>query len=429
MEYRVRYRETHWEFKLPAGMRGRVAEPEPAEPLADLEEAVAQALAHPMGSPPLATLAKRGDRVCVVFTDVTRACPDRVLVPALLRELSRANVREEDVTLLCGTGMHRPSTHEEKAARLGSEVVNRYRVIDNEPSNPNALADLGSTSGGVPIWVHKAAAAADLLVTTGLVEPHQYAGYSGGPKTVAIGAGGEPTIRHTHGPTFLEQSGVRLGRTEGNPFREVLLEAAHRARLRFVLNTVLDGDKRALRVAAGAPERVHRHLVNCARSVCEVPIPSRCDVAIGGVPWPKDANLYQASRAASNLFFAPTPVVREGGYLIVVAQCPEGVGYGSGEQRFFAAMRDAPDAQAVVRAARARGYPPGQQRAFVMAKVLEQARVIIVGSDCPEVVAACKMTPVDTVDAALGLAAAELGSNLDVLVVPHALLTLPVVAG
>jgi len=426
-EYQVPYSKSTIEFDLPPTMRGTVVVSRPVEPLADVESAVAEALAHPIGSPPLRQMARPGDRACIVFTDVTRASPDHLLVPALLRELEAAGVRDEDVTLLCGIGMHRPSTYEEKVAKLGQAVVDRYRVIDNEPQNPKALVYLGVTPGGVPVSAHRAAAEADLLIATGLVEPHQYAGYSGGRKTVAVGAAGEPLIAHTHGPAFVDHPGTRLGRIEGNPFHEAIIEAARRAGLRFILNVVLDDEKRVLKVAAGEPVETHQQLVAFARSVYEVDIPQQYDVAIGGVGFPKDANLYQASRAASYLFFAPTPVVKPGGFLIVPARCEEGAGDGVGEQRFLAAMRDAPDVQFILDDARQHGYPPGQQRAFVMAKVLEQARVVIVGSECPDVVAACKMTPAATMDEALSLASHELGDNLDVLIVPHALLTLPVV--
>ena len=425
--YRVPYGKSTIEFDLPPGMRGTVAVSNPAEPLSDVEAAIADALAHPTGAPPLREMAKPGDRACIVFTDVTRASPDHLLVPALLRELEAAGVRDEDVTLLCGIGMHRPSTPEEKVAKLGQTVVDRYRVIDNEPQNPEALVDLGITPGGVPVSAHRAAVEADLLLGTGLVEPHQYAGYSGGRKTVAVGAAGEPLIAHTHGPAFVDHPGTRLGRIAGNPFHEAITEAARRANLRFILNVVLDDEKRVVCVRAGEPVETHAQLVAFARSIYEVPIPHRYDVAIGGVGFPKDANLYQASRAASYLFFAPTPVVRLGGFFIIPARCEEGAGDGVGEQRFLAAMRDAPDVQSILDDARAHGYPPGQQRAFVMAKVLEEARVVIVGSETPDVVAACKMTPAVTMAEALALAAHELGDDLDVLIVPHALLTLPVV--
>jgi lactate racemase len=426
--YRIPYDKSAITFQLLPGMRGTVVVSKSVDPLADVEAAIAEALTHPIDSPPLREMAKPGDRVCIVFTDITRASPDHLLVPALLRELEAAGVRDEDVTLLCGIGMHRSSTPEEKVTKLGQAVVERYRVIDNEPQNPDALVDLGVTPGGVPVSAHRAAVEADMLIATGIVEPHQYAGYSGGRKTLAVGAAGEPLIAHTHGPAFVDHPGTRLGRIEGNPFHEAVTEAARRANLRFILNVVLDDEKRVVCVKAGEPVETHRQLVAFARSIYEVPIPRQYDVAIGGVGFPKDANLYQASRAASYLFFAPTPVVKPGGFLIIPARCEEGAGDGVGEQRFLAAMRDAPDVQFILDDAREHGYPPGQQRAFVMAKVLEGARVIIVGSETPEVVTACKMTPAATMEEALALTAHELGENLDVLIVPHALLTLPVVS-
>lgn len=429
--YRIPYGRTSLSFELPPDMTGTVVVSRPAEPLDDLEAAIQAALKRPVNSPSVQQLAERGDpaslQACIVFTDITRASPDHLLVPALLRELGAAGIPDQNITLLCGIGMHRPSTFEEKVAKLGRTVVDRYRVIDNEPQNDDVLVDLGLTAGGVPVSVHRTAVEADLLMATGLVEPHQYAGYSGGRKTVAVGAAGEPLIAYTHGPAFVDHPGTRLGRIRGNPFHEAITEAACRAGLDFILNVVLDDQKRVVCAKAGEPVETHRQLVAFARSVYEVPIPRQVDVAIGGVGYPKDANLYQASRAASYLFFAPTPVVRPGGFLIVPARCDEGAGEGVGEQRFFEAMRDAPDVQAILCDAREQGYPPGQQRAFVMAKVLEEARVVIVGSACPDVVKACKMTPAATMEEALALASDELGDHLDVLVVPHALLTLPVV--
>jgi lactate racemase len=424
--YRIPYSKTTLEFSLPAAMKADVAISKPVPPLTDVPAAIQAALDHPVGSAPLREIAKPGDRVCIVFTDITRASPDHLLVPALLRELEKAGVRNEDITLLCGIGMHRASTQDEKVTKLGAEIVARYRVIDNEPQNPAALVDLGVTPGGVPVQAHRAAVEADWLIATGIVEPHQYAGYSGGRKTLAVGAAGEALIAHTHGPTFVDHPGTRLGQIEGNPFHEAITEAARRANLRFIVNVVLDDDKHILRVTAGDTELAFQDLVRFAKSVYEVPITKQYDIAIGGVGFPKDANLYQASRAPSYLFFAPVPVVRKGGFFIIPARCEEGAGAGVGEQRFLAAMRDAPNVQFILDDARKNGYPPGQQRAFVMAKVLEDSNVIIVGSECPNLVRDCKMIPAATMDEALQIASAQLGPACDVLIVPHAMLTLPV---
>lgn len=424
--YRVPYGKTFLEFDLKQGMRGTLAVSKSAEPLTDVEGAIAEAMAHPIGSPPLRELAHKGDRVCIVFTDITRACPDWLLVAPILRELEMAGVRDQDITLLCGIGLHRPSTPEEKVAKLGRTVVERYRVIDNEPQNPEALVDLGVVND-IPLSVHKVAYEADLLIATGIVEPHQYAGYSGGGKTVAVGAAGEALIAYSHGPRFVDNPNTRLGKIEGNPFQEAIANAALRAGLNFIVNVILDDSKQVVYVMAGEPIETHRLLVERAKALYQVNVPQQYDVVIGGVGFPKDTNLYQASRAASYLFFAPTSVVRSGGYLIVPAPCQEGAGEGVGEQRFLAAMRDAPDIQFILNDGRKNSYPPGQQRAFVMAKVLEHNKVIIVGSECPETVSACKMLPVATMDEALATAVADLGAELDVLVVPHALLTLPIV--
>jgi lactate racemase len=425
---RIPYHTAHLEFELPQGMRGTVVQPVATTPLGDVDAAIAEALARPVGSPPLRELARPGDRVCIVFTDISRPCPDHMLVPALLRELEAAGVPDEHITLLCGVGLHRPSTRDERVSKLGQQLVSRCRIIDSEPRNPEALVNLGVTPGGVPVSAHRAAVEADLLIATGLVEPHAYAGYSGGPKTVAVGAAGEPLIAHTHGPAFLDLPGTRLGRIDGNPFYEAISEAARRAGLRFILNVVLNSEKQIICVKAGETTETHRQLVAVARSVFEVPVPRQYDVAVAGVGVAKGANLYQASRAASQLVLVQRSVVREGGRVIIPARCEEGPGAGVGEQRFFAAMRDAPDVESLVKRVRHSGCQPGEQRAFVLAKALQRVKVTIVGSVCPEAVRACKMDAEPTIDCALEAAARELGRELEVLILPDGLSTLPIIS-
>src|SRR5512140_1712938 len=143
--HQIPFSKTILEFKLLPGMKADLAISQPVAPLPDVPAAIQSALDHPLGTPPLRDLVKPGNRVCIVFTDITRSSPDHLLVPALLRELEKAGVRHEDITLLCGIGMHRASTAEEKITKLGADIVARYRVIDNEPQNPSALVDLGIT--------------------------------------------------------------------------------------------------------------------------------------------------------------------------------------------------------------------------------------------------------------------------------------------
>lgn len=185
-QYQVPSGKSSINFNLPPTMQGTVAMSQSIEPIKDAQSGIIKALQSPLGTAQLRQLASKGQRVCIVFTDITRASPDHLLVPALLAELEQNGIGDEDITLVCGTGLHRPSTAKEKIKKLGSHTIKRYRVIDNEPQNPNALVDLGATSGGVPVLKHHAAIEANLLITTEIVEPHQYAGYSGGRKTLTI---------------------------------------------------------------------------------------------------------------------------------------------------------------------------------------------------------------------------------------------------
>ncbi|MBW2064126.1 MAG: nickel-dependent lactate racemase [Deltaproteobacteria bacterium] len=426
--FSVPYGKTQLAFELPDGMHGTVVEPTPMKPLVSIQDSIEEALNHPVDSPLIEELAKPGHRVCIVFTDITRHSPDHLFIPALLRRLQSAGVRDRDIVLLCGIGMHRPSTMEEKISKLGKEVVDRFRVVDNEPQNPAALVDLGESEEGIPLSVNRIAHEADVLIATGIVEPHQYAGYSGGRKTLAIGAAGEAMIEYTHGPRMVDHPGTRLGKIEGNPFHHAITLAARRAGLRFIINAVQDGSGRPVSVMAGEPEATFEALVGIARQLYEVPVPRQYDVAVAGVGSPKDDNLYQASRAASYLFFAPTPVVRKGGVIIIPAPTPEGVGHGVGEGRFMEKMKQAEDLPCFLDRMRREGYPPGAQRAYVMAKVLEKNTVIIVGSQTPDVVRQLQMVPARDMEEAFSTAAEKMGRrDLEVLIVPNALLTLPIV--
>jgi len=427
--YSVPYGEDELTFQLPAGFKeATVVHHRDVAPLGDVVSSIRSALRDPVDSARLRDLADPGDRVCIVVTDMTRPCPDHLLVPALLEELSAAGVQKSNVTLLVGLGMHRPSTEEEKRSKLGKDVAGEYDVQDSDPLDTEKLADLGLTSGGVPAVVSRLACEADLLIATGVVEPHLYAGYSGGRKTVAIGAGGERTIELTHGPQMLDQPGTRLGRIEENPFHQAVTEIARKAGLRFILNVVLDSAGSVVTVGAGEPEATFEVLVERARSLYEVEVSQQYDIVIGGVGYPKDVNLYQASRAPTYLFFAPRPVVKKGGTIIIPARCQEGVGQGLGERRFHELMRSARDAKEIVETARKEGYPAGGQRAFVVAKVLQDCEVVIVGSEQPGLVEDAKMLPVADMNEAFQFVERKHGRDANVLVVPHALHVVPVVA-
>ncbi len=421
--YRVPFGRASLAFTPPPTVnRLDVITPPALDPLADLPAAVTAALASPLGAPRLRDLARPDMQVCLVFTDATRACPDAVLASALLAELHAAGVSANHITLLCATGLHRPSTQAEKAAKLGADIVARYRIVDHDAQHE--VVSLGQTEHGIPLTINRLAAAADLLLATGVVEPHQYAGFSGGSKIVAVGVAGEPTIAHTHGPLMLDQAGVRLGNLLDNPFQAAVREAGRRACLRFVLNVVLDGEGRALAVAAGAPDAVHDHLAAVAQAASVARAAQPYDAIIVGVGFPKDQNFYQASRAATYVGLVERPALAAGGVIILPAPCPEGVGAGAGEQRFADLMRaGAHHPTQLLAELRAHGFPPGAQRAFMLAQLLERFHLVVVGCENPAELAACHVPTAPTIETALSWAAAQQGRDLRVALAPHALTT------
>ncbi|MEX2045785.1 MAG: nickel-dependent lactate racemase [Chloroflexota bacterium] len=432
--HRVPYGNEELEFMLQPWFDVDVVRSATVPALPDLPAAALAALRRPRGSPPLAQLAReavatRRDATAVIaVTDLTRASPDGVLVPPLLDELNAGGIADERITVIVAVGLHRATSVAEKRDKLGG-VVDRVRVVDSDGRDPTQWADLGPIPPyGVPGSTQRIVKDADVVVATGIVEPHQFAGYSGGRKTVAIGCCGEPVITATHGMRFLEDPGVRLAKIEGNPFHQTIVEIARRAGLRFCLNVVTDDRERVVAVAAGAPDDVLNDLVAVAARLYTRPIAKQYDIAIAGVGKPKDVNLYQASRAATYLRFAPTPVVREGGAIIIAAQLDEGAGEGAGEQRFLAALERAESPAAVVDAAR-RHFVAGEQRAVMLALTLQHCLVIIAASEAPEVVRLAKLRAAVDVEEALDIAYEHIGrpTRASVLLVPHALHTLPVV--
>jgi nickel-dependent lactate racemase len=266
-----------------------------------------------------------------------------------------------------------------------------------------------------------------------VVEPHQYAGYSGGAKTVVIGCGGEATIQATHSAAMLDQPGVRLGAVKNNPFQHFVRRAGELIGLDYVVNVVLDDVGRILMAAAGAPNAVHDELVEQARSIYEVRVYRPAHLALAGVPTPKAANLYQASRAATYLALADNTPLLPGAPILLPAAIPEGAGQGTGERRFYEVLSQAGSPAQLVNELRRTGFPAGAQRAYILAQVLTQHPVIVVGAERPEVARACHLHA--AADMQSGMALAEelarasfnMGAEepLNFLIVPDALLTLP----
>lgn len=409
-------------FEIPKGLEVEIAVPADL-PEEEPEAAAARALASPAGSPPLEVKAKGAADALIAVPDATRGFPTGRVLPLLLDALERAGIPPGKVTVLAALGLHRPTTEEERAAILGAAAARGVVFADHDARS--GIRDLGRGPAGLPLRVAERVAASSFVLSVGVIEPHQYAGFSGGWKTVGIGCAGEETIAFTHSPRLLSHPRCRPGITDGNPFLDAVKENARRAGTKFALNFVPGTRGGVTAAAAGDPGVVHRLLAVRARAAFALPVKNPADAAVAGVGAPKDASLYQATRAATNLCFGPLEAVRTGGTLILPAPCPEGVGAGEGERRFAAALREGPG---TLLSDRERPFLAGEQRAWITARVMAGRRILVAGSSLPpEDLHAMGFGAAATLEEALAAVVARGAKRL--LVVPHALRALPIPPG
>ncbi len=396
----------------------------PAEAAAvpDLDAAVAGALAVPLGAPRLRELARGARTVAVTIPDASRPCPSAAVLRPLLCELDAAGVPAAGVTVVVGCGLHATTTAEERAALAGADVAGLVRVEDAQGLE-TACADLGTTSLGAPAQVARRVAGAGLAVTVGVVEPHLYAGFSGGVKGVAIGCAGHETIAWTHRPAFIGRPGVTLCELDGNPFQGTLREVAARTPLRWAVNAVMAADGGVAAVAAGEPVAVQRSLAAAHAAAWLRDSGDTSDVVVAGVHAPKSDNLYQASRAATYVGLAARPALRDGGLLVLCADLPDGAGTGPGERNFARVLAGAGSPAELVARGLREPLGPGGQRAFVVARVLERFRVGVVGPADPSFLEPLGIAAFDSVDAAVEAEEARLGRRARVLAVADAMAT------
>jgi nickel-dependent lactate racemase len=389
-------------------------------PVPDVRRAVEESLNRPIGTSPLHELVKPGQTVALVVTDITRQLPEEIILPLLLRELETGGIRKRDITAVVATGTHRPNTPEELHKKFG-DVVNDISFINHDPYDPKGLVELGASSSGIPLVFNRAVAEADIRISTGVIEPHLFAGYSGGVKSIAVGVAGEKTIAATHNYEMLQQT--RLGIVEGNEFRRFLTEATRAVGLHFVVNVVQTGNKEVVKVVAGDPVEAFNEGVKMARHLYEVNIDQPGEIVVSGVSYPKSRDLYQATRAANVVVFGPQPVVSKGGIILIPAPCEDGCGHPG----YCTIMKRSEDADDVIAISREEGFAPGEQKALILAWILKQARIVMTDCSLPEeTLREIHLESGPTLQEALNQ---ELKRNpkASVVLIPDGLLTLPIV--
>lgn len=378
----------------------------------DSVETIRKAMADPISSPRLREIVKRGQQVVIVTSDITRPCPTHLMLPEVVRELNEAGVPDDDILVVFGLGIHRGHRPEERRRLVGEEMFNRLRCVDSDPAN---VVKVGVTRRGTPVEVFRPVAEADFRICLGNIDPHYFAGYSGGGKAIMPGVCSRASIQANHGRML--EAGATAGCVEGNPVREDIDEAASFVGVDFILNVIMDESKRVVYAVAGDMLAAHREGCRLADTLYKVPIPALADVVVacaGGHP--KDVNLYQAQKALDNAQMA----VKPGGTVVLVASCTEGLG----EDAFERWIAEATSPDDVLNRIRC-GFELGGHKAAAVARVAKKARILLV-SDLPEeVVRRAWMEPYASVEEALEAVLGAGRPDAEVVLMPYAGGTLP----
>ncbi|MGE5619309.1 MAG: nickel-dependent lactate racemase [Sphingomonadaceae bacterium] len=413
VEVAVPYGKTQLRFHLPDTSQLTFVEPVSAPPAPDQSAEVARALDEALARHPLPA----GKSTVVVVSDGTRPVPNTTILPVLLERLEAAGIPREGITLLVATGLHRPTRESELPALLGEETCRRYRVAVHDARDRDRLARVGTTSRGTPVWVNRLYLESDVRVLTGMIEPHQFVGFTGGAKSVAIGLAGEETIEGNH--ALLQDPRSQIGVYEGNPAREEMEEILDLVGADLALNVILNNQKQIVAALAGHPRDVERAGVRLSARICQVAVPHPFDIVIaspGG--FPKDLEVYQAQKAVAHAAIA----VREGGTIILVAECPEG----AGDTRFEEYMAQATSPRDVIERFRRERFRMGVHKAFLLARSMVKARVLLVSDRLPEELGRKLLFEQHaTVGSALRSALARHGQSATIAVMPKASSTIP----
>ena len=384
------------------------------------EEIVEMAMRQPVGCPGLAELAQGKKKVVLIISDHTRPVPSKVIVPQMLREVRKGNP-EAEITLLTATGCHRGTKPEELLEKLGEEIVRREKIVVHD-CDDSPCTELGLLPSGAPLVINSLVTEADLVISEGFIEPHFFAGFSGGRKSILPGVCRRTTVLGNHCAEFIRHPKARMGILEGNPINRDMEAAVRMAKLAFIVNVVLDSRKQVVKAFAGDP--VEAHHAGCAflKEYCVVKPPYRGDIVItsnGGEPL--DQNVYQAVKGMTTAEAA----VSEGGVIILCARCADGIG---GDQ-FYRALSECESASALLREIEAvpmEKTVPDQWQYQILARILEKHHVYFVtGPELAEAIEAMKMEYCPTLEEAYRRARQRMGEEASLLVLPDGISLIP----
>lgn len=399
-----------------------VLEPEFIEGLSDETQAIQQALARPIGTEALREMIGQSETVAIVFSDLTRPVPNSRMLPVLLGELS--HIPRENIVLINALGMHRPNTPDELVEMLGEDIVRNYRIVQHDAEDKSKLRLIGVDSSGVEVWVNEEYMAADRRILTGFIEPHFFAGFSGGPKSVLPGIAGAGLVMANHGAKNIGSPMATWGITQGNPVHDQIREAAAMTHPDFILNVALNKHKRITAVFAGDCTKAHEAGTEYVKKTAMKPVDSLFDIVLTtNSGYPLDLNLYQAVKGMT----AALQVVKPQGAIVQAAECSQGLPE-HGNFKSILAMADTPQGLRDVICA------PGFEmfdmwEAQILARVLMKAKVYLkAGGLTPAETRLAQCIPIDSVEDTVRMLLEQYGPEASICVLPEGPQTVPYVS-
>jgi len=421
MVVRLSYGKKGLPIELRDDIHLKVVEPIYVPAVKDPVETVLQSLRNPIGTEPLRKLVKPSDSVGIVFSDITRPTPNHILIPSILKELELAGVPSHRITLFNSTGTHRLNTEEELISMLGKDIVRTYRIVQNDARASDQHEEVGKTRRGTSVKIHREFLHCSFKILTGFIEPHFFAGFSGGGKAVMPGMAHLDTVMRNHDAQNIDHPSSSWGTLQGNPLREEIDEAASLVKPNFLVNVTLNKDKQITASFAGDWIKAYQAGTDFVRRTAMVRTDTLYDLVItSNAGYPLDLNLYQAVKGMS----AAAKIVKPGGTIVVAAECWDGVPeHGS----FGRLLRESKDPDELLERIRSEGFRMDDQwQAQILALLVKKARIFVYSTYLSEeTIRQCHLEYCTSIEKLVEEKIREIGSTIKICVLPEGPLTIP----
>lgn len=376
-------------------------------------EIVRAALENPIESESLANLAKEKKHIVIISSDHTRPVPSHITMPLLLEEVRKYN-KDVRITILIATGMHRPTTHEELVAKYGAKIVAEEEIVVHDAYKDEDMTFKGILPSGGELWINKLVDECDLLISEGFIEPHFFAGFSGGRKSVLPGIASKKTVLWNHNAKFIANKNSRAGNLQDNPIHKDMLYAAQQAKLAFILNVVINGEKKVIEAFAGNLEKAHSYGCQKVLEIASVEKVKSDIVLTTNGGYPLDQNIYQTVKGMT----AGEACLKENGVIIILSSCADGTG-GDFFYHLLADCESAEEAYQKLNDVEPQNTEFDQWEAQILARILCKAHAIIVSDKCdPQIIKSMHIDHAYTVEEAINKAYDIVGHDKKILVIP-----------